>query len=201
MQNNYAILIVEDEMITATSIAELLEEEDYKIIGIATNSIKALHLSNQADEAPSIVICDINILGNMNGVELAKKLNDLYHCEIIFLTAYHDQTTLKDAFGLNPVMYLVKPYNDAQLLVAVQLAFHKIYQKLQLKTSSVASLNLTSREREIVQLIGQGLSSKEVGRKLGITLETVKTHRRRILEKNNINNFPQLIFQLQNNVL
>ena len=198
MQNNNAILIVEDEMITATSIAELLQEEDYKVIGIARNAVKALHLSNQSDNVPAVVICDINIIGDMKGVELAKKLNDLYRCEIIFLTAYHDQTTLKDAFGINPVMYLVKPYNDAQLLVAVQLAFHKRYEKLQLKTSSAASLNLTIREREIVQLIGHGLSSKEVVRKLGITLETVKTHRRRILEKNNINNFPQLIFQLQN---
>ncbi len=198
MQNNNAILIVEDEMITATSIIELLQEEDYKVIGIARNATKALHLSNQSDNVPAVVICDINIIGDMNGIELAKKLNDLYHCEIIFLTAYHDSTTLKDAFGINPVMYLVKPYNDAQLLVAIQLAFHKIYLKLQLKTSPAAALNLTNREKEIVQLIGQGLSSKEVGRRLGITLETVKTHRRRILEKNNINNFPQLIFQLQN---
>ena len=195
MQDCCAILIIEDEMITATSIAELLQEEDYQVIGIARDAKKALLLSNQSENPPSIIICDINIMGEVKGIELAFQLKELYHCEIIFLTAYSDQKTLQGAFDLDPVMYVVKPFTDAQLLVAMQLAFHKIFKKSKLTPTS--KIILTEREQDIAQLVAQGLSSKQIGRKLNISIETVKTHRRNMLSKNGINNFPQLIFMMQ----
>ena len=194
IQDCSSILIIEDEMITATSIVELLEEEDYEVIGIARDAQKALLMCNQAAPPPSIVICDINIMGSINGIELAAQLKELYHCEIIFLTAYSDQISLKGAFELEPVMYVVKPFIDAQLLVALQLGFHKILKKSNL--NKVSTLLLTDREKEIANLVAQGLSSKQIGRKLNIGIETVKTHRRRMLSKNSINSFPQLIFQM-----
>ncbi|MEI9955265.1 MAG: response regulator [Ferruginibacter sp.] len=85
MIENPTILIVEDELITAASIEELLLEEDYNIIGIARDAITALRLCNQSAEPPAVVICDINIKGIMQGAELAGQLKDLYSCEIIFL--------------------------------------------------------------------------------------------------------------------
>lgn len=195
IQDCSSILVIEDEMITATSIVELLEEEDYEVIGIARDAQKALLMCNQAAPPPSIVICDINIMGSINGIELAAQLKELYHCEIIFLTAYSDQISLKGAFELEPVMYVVKPFTDAQLLVALQLGFHKILMKSTF--NKVSTLLLTDREKEIANLVAQGLSSKQIGRKLNIGIETVKTHRRNMLTKNSIKNFPQLIFQMQ----
>ena len=195
MQDCCAILVVEDEMITATSIVELLEGEDYEVIGIARDAQKALLMCSQSASPPSIIICDINIDGPTKGVELAAQLKELYYCEIIFLTAYSDQKTLAGAFELEPIMYVVKPFTDAQLLVALQLGFHKILKKS--APLNISSLSLTEREKEIAQLVAQGLSSKQIGRKLSISIETVKTHRRRMLAKNGIKNFPQLIFMLQ----
>lgn len=189
-----SILVIEDEMITATSIVELLEDENYEVIGIARDAQKALLMCSQAEVPPSIIICDINIVGLIKGIELAAQLKELYCCEIIFLTAFSDQITLKGAFELEPVMYVVKPFTDAQLLVALQLGFHKILKKSTF--NKVDTLSLTNREREIANLVAQGLSSKQIGRKLNIGIETVKTHRRNMLSKNNINSFPQLIFQL-----
>jgi DNA-binding NarL/FixJ family response regulator len=141
------------------------------------------------------VICDININGAVNGIDLARQLKELYQCEVVFLTAYTDTKTLQAAFNTEPVMYVVKPYTDTQLLVAIQMAFHKIFQARQI-VSEQQTLQLTDREREIALLIAQGLSSKQIARNLSISVETVKTHRRRILKKNNINNFPQLIYLL-----
>jgi DNA-binding NarL/FixJ family response regulator len=195
METSAAILIVEDEMITATSIAELLEGDEHNVIGIARDAAKALLISSQTKFAPAIVICDINIIGEINGVELATQLKDLYDCEIIFLSAYSDQRTLKNAFGADPIMYVIKPYSDTQLLVALQMAFHKIYEKQKPHSST---LILTNREKEIAQLVAQGLSSKQISRRLNISIETVKTHRRRMLAKNNISSFPQLIYLLTN---
>ena len=89
-------------------------------------------------------------------------------------------------------MYLVKPYTDKQLLVALQMAFHKIYT-LQ-NSENNQQLQLTGREKEITQMVAEGMSSKQVASKLFISIETVKTHRRHILQKNNLNNFSQLIY-------
>lgn len=192
MKQPATILIVEDELITAESIAELLEEEDYAIAGIAGDAVKALRICSQSDPLPQVVICDIHIKGSVMGVELARRLKELYSCEIVFLTAFTDAKTLETAFATEPVMYVVKPYNDTQLLVAVQMAFHKICKKE--KTVVQSKLDLTEREKEIALLVARGLSSKQICRKLGISIETVKTHRRRMLQKNNISSFPHLVY-------
>lgn len=198
MKTATSILIVEDEAITAQDIAELLEEEDYTIEGIAADAATALHICSKAGQPPQVVICDINIKGNIKGTELAAQLKALYKCQVIFLTAYTDNRTLQTAFGTDPVMYLVKPYNNTQLLVAVQMAFHKLLN-LQ-KITGTTPLDLTEREEEVARLVAQGFTSKQIARKLAISIETVKTHRRRMLQKNNLNNFPHLIYLLNQTV-
>ncbi len=197
MKERVKILIVEDEGVTAASIGELLEEEEYSVSGIAKDAATALRISSQEEAAPAVVICDIHIQGSTNGIDLARQLKDLYQCEVIFLTAYSDTKTLQAAFHTEPVMYVVKPYTDTQLLVAVQMAFHKLYQPNQ-SLADRHPLQLTEREKEIAMLIAQGLTSKQIARNLFISIETVKTHRRRMLSKNNISSFPHLIYLLNN---
>lgn len=187
-----SILLAEDELITASAIEELLLEEDYYVLGIAADGATALRLCQQAPEPPALVICDINIKGSMNGITLAGELKQRYKCEIVFLTAYTDTKTLDSAFAQDPVMYVVKPYSDKQLRAAVQMAFHRIYQKQ--KTIPPLKLQLTKREKEIATLVAQGLSSKQIAQQLHISEETVKTHRRRMLQKNNISSFAHLVY-------
>lgn len=191
-----SVLIIEDELITAEAIAQLLREEEYEVAGIAGDATSAIHICNTAAKLPSVIICDIRIKGEMNGIELAAELKKKYQCEIIFLTAFADTKTLNAAFKTEPVMYVVKPYADKQLLVAVQMAFHKIFNREKVRSST--SLVLTDREKEIAGLVAQGFSSKQVSSKLNISIETVKTHRRRMLQKNNISSFPHLVYLLNN---
>jgi DNA-binding NarL/FixJ family response regulator len=192
MKEKATVLVVEDELITAESIAELLTEEEYKIAGIAKDAASAFRICTEAEELPQVVICDINIKGEMKGTALAKELKETHGCEIIFITAYSDSKTLTAAFEADPAMYVMKPYSDTQLLVAVQLAFHKVFRKQNVQVSS--KLMLTEREKEIAQLVANGFSSKQIARKLSISIETVKTHRRRMLQKNNVSSFPHLVF-------
>lgn len=192
MKDTASILIVEDELITAESIAELLAEEEYIIAGIARDAPAALRICRQSPMLPQVIICDINIKGDVKGVALATQLRELFGCEIIFLTAYSDTRTLEAAFEAAPVMYVVKPYRDTQLLVAVQMAFHKIFRKN--SPGGNNALLLTEREKEIAQLVAGGFSSKQIARKLNISVETVKTHRRRMLQKNNLSSFPHLVY-------
>jgi DNA-binding CsgD family transcriptional regulator len=78
------------------------------------------------------------------------------------------------------------------------MAFHKIYQKEKAVTQT--RLYLTEREKEVAQLVALGLSSKEICRKLTISIETVKTHRRWMLQKNNISSFPKLIYLMSKEI-
>ena len=190
--DNHSILIVEDELITAESIAELLEAEGYTLAGIAKDAATALRICSGPEGVPAVVICDINIKGNVNGTALASQLKELYHCEIIFLTAYADRINLQAAFCSNPVMYVVKPYSVTQLLVAVQMAFHKMYEKD--KAAADSPFQLTARESEIICLIGRGLTTKQIAHQLGITAETVKTHRKRMLQKHNVGSIARLVY-------
>lgn len=193
MNISESVLIVEDELISAMSISELLEQEDYIIAGIAKDADTAMRICSE--KTPQVVICDINIKGSVNGIELAKQIREMYNSQVVFLTAYTDTSTVESAAATDPVMYVIKPYNDRQLLVAVQMAFHRLYKnRLPIRNSS---LLLTSREMEIAQLVAQGMSSKQIAAQLFISEETVKTHRRRMLQKNNLNNFPQLIYLLK----
>ena len=192
MNEKDTVLIIEDELITAESISELLAEEDYNVFGIAKYANTALRLCRESEEPPQVIVCDINIKGTVQGVELAGQLKKLYDCEIIFLTAYSDTKTLESAFETDPVMYVIKPYNDTQLLVAVQMAFHKLFKKE--KSVAEKKLDLTEREKEIAQLVANGFSSKQIANRLTISIETVKTHRRRMLQKNNISSFPHLVY-------
>src|SRR3546814_17979893 len=136
MKNNACILIVEDELITAESIAELLAQEEYKIGGIAKDAATALNICTRAGETPQVVICDINIKGEVNGISLAQQLKKTHDCEIVFLTAYSDTKTLQEAFETGPVMYVVKHYRDTQLLVAVQMAFTITFKKENIEKDS-----------------------------------------------------------------
>ncbi len=194
IQKEKTILIIEDELITGENIVELLLEEEYDVAGPFKSAAETLAFCERVSTDPAIALCDINIKGPINGTELARQLKEKYGCEIIFLTAYSDSQTIKQAYESEPVMYVVKPFTETQLLVSVQIAFNKILAKE--KVYEKGKLNLTAREKEIALLIAEGLSSKQVADKLNISVETVKTHRSRMLNKNDISNFPQLVYLL-----
>lgn len=189
---NHQILVVEDDLIAAAHIMELLEEEGYELLGPAVDSSAALALCEKNNQWPDLILCDIHLRDGMKGVDLARELQQRFSCAVIFLTAYSDQRTLKAAMAANPRMYLVKPYTDAQLRVAVQMAFFQDDQHAKMNSSSV--LQLTSREKEILQWIARGLSTRQIAQKIGVSAETIKTHRRNVLRKNNISSIPQLIY-------
>lgn len=189
---NNCILIVEDDRIAASSLAELLKEEGYVIIGPAKAAADAIVACEKNNHWPDIALCDIRLANNEKGTELALLLSQRYACEIIFLTAYADQSILQEAFKASPVMYVVKPYNNLQLLAAVQMAFHKIFTQKKVQQNTI--LQLTPRERDVLHLIAKGLTTRQIAQKTGLSTETVKTHRKNALRRNSISSIPQLIF-------
>lgn len=113
------ILIVEDERLIANDIARMLKKNAYSVIGIADNAESALDLIGE--HKPDLCILDINIKGKIDGIELAAKLD----IPFVYLTAYYDQSTVDRAKKTNPGAYIVKPFNERDLLVNIELAIHR----------------------------------------------------------------------------
>jgi signal transduction histidine kinase len=114
------ILIVEDERLVAQDIAQILEDEGYEICAISSDGEKAI--KKMVEFSPDLALLDIQIKGNIDGVDVAKFIQSFYDIPIIYLTAFSDPETLKRAQATNPMGYVVKPFRREQLLTSVKIA-------------------------------------------------------------------------------
>lgn len=110
------VLIVEDEPLIADDIADRLEKHGYQVVGIADEAEEALQIIEKTH--PHIALLDINIEGSVDGIELATRLK----IPFIFLTSYYDQQTLNRAKLTNPSGYIVKPFNERDLIANLEMA-------------------------------------------------------------------------------
>ncbi len=120
---NDKILIVEDELITAEDIKEILESQGYTVVDIVDNGLDAFDRASKY--SPEIILMDINLKGNMTGTKAAEDIQSHFGIPIIFLTAYADEETLQNAKRANPYGYIIKPYEENDITTAVDLALHK----------------------------------------------------------------------------
>lgn len=116
------ILIVEDENIVAMGLEDTLLSEGYQVAGMADNGRKALDIVR--DHPPDLALLDIQINGDWDGVETARKLTEIQDIPFIFLTAFTDEETVSRARATTPSAYLIKPYLPRDLFIAIDLALH-----------------------------------------------------------------------------
>lgn len=112
------ILIVEDEAISAEGLESALRRLKYEVVGIAANALDALDLV--AQHKPDLAFLDINIQGQKNGIWLAKQMN-LQGIPFVFLTAYGDKGTIKEAVDTSPLAYLIKPFTRGDIIAAIEM--------------------------------------------------------------------------------
>lgn len=124
MTDNFLnVLIVEDELIVAEEIRECLLQAGYHVIDAVPSSDEALQIIR--NEQLDLVLLDVNIKGKLDGIELATQIRKTKDCPIVFLTAYSDQETIERAKKVRPESYLVKPFEQNNLRVAVEMACEK----------------------------------------------------------------------------
>jgi two-component system, response regulator PdtaR len=171
------ILIVEDELLTAEHIAEILEEEGYEICGIAQNRTEALELFKKS--LPDLIIFDVFIKGSVTGIELAKEISGMSHVPFIFLTAFSDSNTLKQAAETNSSAYLIKPFTAKQLVATVAMVLMSATPKSNQEILSPP----TKREKEVLELLAKGNTSRQIAQILSISEMTVQTHRKNMMSR------------------
>lgn len=125
------ILVVEDEGIVAKDIQMTLRRLGYEAPATAATSEEALEKA--AALAPDLAFMDINLRGDMDGIETATRLRERWSIPVIFLTAYADEATLARAKVAEPFGYLIKPFDERDLRTAVEIALYKHAMEAKLK--------------------------------------------------------------------
>ena len=121
------ILIVENDAATALDLEGLLTEAGYFLTGIAASANEAVEMATGSP--PNLVLLDIGIAGSVDGIELARWLQESFSLAHICVTGHIEPAVLARANHTNPLGYIVKPYNDAELLIGIEIALCKHGQR------------------------------------------------------------------------
>ncbi|MDC7125880.1 MAG: EAL domain-containing protein, partial [Spirochaetales bacterium] len=151
------ILIVEDERIIAIDLQRRLERFGYTVVGITSDGSDSIELAGQL--SPDIVIMDIMLDGDMDGIEAATIIKKRYSIPVIFLTAYSDKETLERAKTAEPSGYILKPFKDKELYTTIDISLYKHNVDLELKRQQRLST-------AILHSIGDGIIATDTKDKI-----------------------------------
>ncbi|OLP17953.1 hypothetical protein BST81_12940 [Leptolyngbya sp. 'hensonii'] len=117
---NISILIVEDELLIAHNLARMLKKLNYQVVDIVSSGEAAIEVAGE--KKPDLVLMDIVIKGQINGIEAALKIQNQYGIPIIYITAYTDSATIRRARETGAYGFMVKPFKKEQLKGTIEVA-------------------------------------------------------------------------------
>ena len=185
--SNISILIIEDEGVVAHDIGRRIKKLGYDVAGIKHSSDDAINWLQI--HTPDIILCDINIDGPKDGVDVAEYVFNNNRTPLIFVTALSDRSTLDRAKKTLPYGYIVKPFDNHDLLTAIELALYKHSVALESlaitpeKIGRITSEPLSEREYEMLEDVIKGLTNVQISESRHISVATVKYHMGKLLEK------------------
>jgi DNA-binding NarL/FixJ family response regulator len=201
------ILLADDHTVMRTGLKLLLERQpDFEVVGEACDGRETMALA--AKLKPDIVILDI-AMPQLSGLEAARQINvHSPRTGIVILSMHSDETYVTRALKAGARGYLLKDSAESDLISAIRavvagkaffspaiskMLVEDYVREMQLRGAEDSYELLTSREREILHLLAEGRSNKEVATTLNLSVYTVETHRSNILEKLNLHTTPELI--------
>jgi DNA-binding NarL/FixJ family response regulator len=214
------ILIADDHQLVRNGIKALLQSHaGWEICGEATTGREAVAKAEEL--IPDLVILDIS-MPDLNGADAARRIRKISkNTEILILSMHYSDQLIRETIDAGALGYILKSDSDHDLLLAVEaLTRHKPFFTSKAKKvilnefiregaftnistiSTVLHNPLSSREREIVQLIAEGKNSRKVSLYLGISAKTVETHRTNIMRKLEIHNVSELVrYAVRNKII
>ena len=211
------ILVADDHDLMRRGIKALLQSRaGWEVCGEAHTGREAV---TKAEELkPDVVILDIS-MPDLNGVDAAKRIRKVSpDTEVLILSVHYSDQLIRDILEAGVRGYIVKSDSDRDLIIAVEtLANHKPFFTPRATEVMLTNFNegktrteppetmrdrLTSREREIVQLLAEGKSSKEVASSLNISVKTAETHRANIMRKLQLHTVSELVrYAVRNQII
>ena len=192
-----SLFIVDDHYMVIEGINSLLKnEKNIEWMGHAMNAASCLGFLKQQE--PDVILMDIN-LPDMSGIELCKEVKQKYPAvNILGLSTFHQQAIVRNMMDNGASGYILKNATKEELLAAITTVMSKkTYLSFEVATSLRESSKgmpvISRREKEVLQLIAEGLTNAETAEKLFISIPTVNTHRKSLLEKFEAKNTAMLI--------
>jgi hypothetical protein len=127
------VLIVEDESLIAEELRERLIRHGLSVVDVVDTGERAIQVATQ--HAPDLVLMDIRLKGRLDGVQAAEAIRRSVQAPVVFLTAHSDQDTLRRAQETEPFGYVLKPFDDRELVVAIEMSLHRHRLEQRLKES------------------------------------------------------------------
>jgi two-component system response regulator NreC len=201
------IVLADDHVVMRNGLKLLLERQpNFAVAAEAVNGREAVEICEKLK--PDVLVLDI-AMPNLNGIEAARQISaKLPHTAIVILSMHSDESYVLRALKAGARAYLLKDSAEADLINAIRAvsegkaffspAISKMLvddyvRRLEQRGAEDSYELLTTREREILQLLAEGKSNKEVAAMLNLSLYTVETHRGNILQKLNLHSVPELI--------
>ena len=193
--NQTTVVLADDHIIVRQGIKRLLEDSDIQVIGEASDGLEAVKLVETLK--PDFLISDIN-MGAMNGLEVTRRVVKQFpQTKIIILSMFGDDGYVIEALRAGAIAYVLKSSTSTDLLQAIKDAIdgkHHLSETLSERAidnyiQKVTSASpepfdtLSIREREVMQMVVQGMTSAEIGKKLFISPRTVDIHRANLMRK------------------
>ena len=119
MSDQLKVLILEDDAVIGQLLEHHMRQLGHHVLDITYSSERALHLIHNL--VPDLILLDINILGEKDGIEVGAVIQSKYNIPFIFITALSDRTTLQRAQAVNPDWYIVKPFKESDILASISI--------------------------------------------------------------------------------
>jgi DNA-binding NarL/FixJ family response regulator len=199
------VLIADDHRIVREGLRSLLEDQpDLEVVAEADNGRQALEMA--AEHEPDVVVMDV-AMPQLNGIEATRRLmNDQPNTKVVALSMHSDRRYVAEALKAGAAGYLLKDGAFDELVTAIRaVVANKVYLSPRVagvvvddyvrrlpadeggrtsgREESNAFHKLTVREREVLQLMAEGFATKEIATRLHVSVKTVETHRRQLMEK------------------
>jgi DNA-binding NarL/FixJ family response regulator len=200
------VLLADDHSIVRRGLRALLEEAGHTVVAEAGDGLEAIRLCEE--HRPDLLILDIG-MPRLNGIEVAARTQKLPRPPgVIILSMYGDESYIIRALSAGARAYLLKSATDEDLLPAVQavasgkpffspavaaVLVEDYVRRLQTRGLTDSFLLLTDREKEVLQLLAEGRSNKEVATLLDLGLSTVETHRANLMQKLGLHNTAEIV--------
>jgi DNA-binding NarL/FixJ family response regulator len=174
----------------------LYGEKNIEWLGHATNAASCLSFLKR--QQPDIILMDVN-LPDRSGTELCKEVKQLYPAVLVLgLSTFNQQAIIRNMMDNGASGYVLKNATKKELLEAISMVlkgntYFSVEAAHSLKESRAQQPMITRREKEVLQLIAEGFTNAEMSEKLFISIPTVNTHRKSLLEKFEVKNTATLI--------
>jgi DNA-binding NarL/FixJ family response regulator len=209
MNDKIKIFLADDHKILRESLRILLSQEaDIEVVGEAEDGLSVE--DGLRRKAADILILDIS-MPKRSGLDVAKNVTKQYpELKVIFLTMHKSEEILAEAFESGAGGYVLKENAFEELIKAIHTVWGgKVYVSSELSPILLSGFlsnerrgsDLSVREREILKLLAEGYSNKEISDMLVISVKTVETHRANIMRKNNFKNITELVLYAARNHL